>query len=163
MPSNTLLSKQHHFILFLSLSVQAGSVLVDKILSRNVWDSCESHCSSSIRQKQHLQNPFSTFCPAETSEGQVLKLLGGSSVWLRGSVRHTLHLFKGPLCDWLYSEDPLLTFENLNKGFYSHTCGFIFRPFLLAVPWIWTLLKNHFLILSTFAVWRGWEFFKSSV
>lgn len=33
---------------------------------------------------------------------------------------------------------------------------------ILAVPWIWSLLRRHFLILALFAIWRDWEFSNSS-
>lgn len=75
-----------HFALFLFLSVQAGNVSADRILSKVLWASYESHWDLFHYTKATPTNTFLISPPSASASVETLLL--------RGSVRHTLNLFK---------------------------------------------------------------------
>lgn len=120
-----------YFILFLSLSVQPGSISGHKILSNFVvllWISLRFA-------------PFNKSTPTNLFEINLLyfglllrwmrdkarKLLRIHIILFIGAGRQIFKLFRGPfVCLNITLKIHLLTFWGLNKGFYRHILGFTF-------------------------------------
>lgn len=135
-----------HFVLFLSLSVQAGNVSVVIMPSKILWTSYESHWDSVLQTKATPRDTDRLdISPVLREDLQDINLFGWPFAWLNSTVINKLWFFWG-----------------LKKMFYSHTIGFVFRAHFPGSAQVIKpcLFTSRFLTSAWFAIWRGSEFSK---
>lgn len=81
----------------------------------------------------------------------------GPTVWLRDSMKHTLHIFQ-----WFPVSLNTTLVSNLFE-FLTKFCTVIPLDFFSRSYTFLTVLKSHLLVFLSFSMWRGWNFSKLSI
>lgn len=135
------------FFLFWAISIPCSLRWYNSL--KMLWASCVSTYNS-LTDKSHTSRSFWDW-PLSTLDwesGSYEKHL----VWkgLRGTL---LKLLEAILFIWEDMRLALKSFWGLHKG--SHLWLHLYlRPFLLAGPWIWSMLWGHLLLWEPFAGWK---------